>query len=385
MKNLLLAVCVFVLFLVQCTPASAKKNPAKAPGYYAKALEYEESKDFIKARIEINKALEMDPDNPEYLLRKGLYLAMVGQVEEAVVWYKKSYKLKHDPAVAYSIAANLAILGKYADAEIYSILMAYKATDFIPNTKLLTEIELELWKLDRAQQCITALDEMEIDAVCFKKELKRRKSAKEKGSHLQMRGIKNHLYLKTGTITTGTSQEKGMEKDESVLTILNKELLADIIGYAVAVCRHFKVPVDIIIPAADKESAYAAEILGKVTGAVVVSDPADTIKGKHVWICVDNFISQKSIKELYASLKAKGKIPYIFSLAFPRSAARQCSTAPDITGLGGVVKFDAAALNKEAVVKRINTFLKNEADAYVKEQALFYSGHREHIRLIDTR
>ena len=199
-----------------------------------------------------------------------------------------------------------------------------------------------------------------------------------------MRGIKNHLYMKTGTVLTGTSKDTGTETEESLFAVVDDEKMSDVLGRMTTLAREFGAPAERIISFPTPGGNSVTDALIKAAGAQFLKN-TDPLKGLPVWICMENYTENSELKELYKVIKGQGGRPYIFAFAASRSALRQASLGPDIAGTGGLVKIDKEALNMQDIAKQIKQFSGPKKDAYIKEQMLFYSGVKADIKIKEKR
>jgi len=357
---------------------------ASAPAYYEKARTYEKQGDFTRALSMIERAAARDARNAEYHMLKGYYLSRLGRTEEAAAAYKRSYELKPEPHVAYCLAEILAADGRYIEAEPYAVRVVYHNSGFVPGLKLLCEVELALWKLDHARQCLDALDYLNAEAGALKRELARRRRVKPE-ARPAAGGLKNYCYFKAGTILTGLPGAGKSVPGEPLLTVLNTEELADILGRMLATAQAFRVPVRYVTSFPASGGNMITSLLVRTAGAREVKDGTD-ITGRPVWICMENYDTEGDLARRAARIKARGGRPYVFSLGVSRSALRAAAAAPpDIGGVGGSVYLDERRINVEDAVRRVKQFLRGEAASYRRAQLRFYSGDRGDVRIREKR
>lgn len=376
MTKYVLCVCaVAALLAAQCGPSPKE--------FYHNARVMEEQGDFLKALELIEKAIEKDPENAEYIMNRGYYLSRLSRVEEAIQAYKKSYKLDDQPHVAYCLSELLAGIGRYKEAEPYSIVVVSGNTGFVPAVKLLTEIELALWKTENARQCIEALDVMKAGTEYLKKEMDRRNSIIKAGKIEQMRGIRNHLYLKTGTVMTGTGKDAGTGAEEALFTVVTDSIMSDVTGKMIASAEGSGVPIQRVVSFPFFGGNVITDALTKTAGAKFL-DLSEDCRKLCVWICMENYSENRELKELISAIKSRGGCPYIFAFASSRPSVRRAEIGPDIAGIGGVAKIDTQSLSMQTITENIVKFLKSK-ETYTQSQNRFYSGIRSSIRIKEKR
>ena len=371
MKTYILLTAVLCLAIIQCAPSSREM--------YIAARNMEEKGDFPGALDSIDKALEHDPDNAEYLMSRGYYLSRIGRIEEAIASYRRSYKADDQPHVGFCLADLLAEAGRYKEAEPYAIVVVSGNTGFVPAVTLLTEIELALWKTENAEQCIQALDSLCVNTGYLKSEMKRRNAVKQADRIEEMRGIKNHVYLKTGTVLTGTSERTGTETEESLFAVADDRGMADVIARMSVLAEEYGEPVKNVISFPAPGGNVLTDILIKTAGAKFVRR-TDTFTGLSVWVCMENYSENNKLRELVSAIRKQGGKPLLFSYAVSRSSLRKAVLGPHIAGIGGMVKIDTS-LHMSVIAEHIMKFIQQGSEAYIREQNTFYSGPRAHISI----
>jgi tetratricopeptide (TPR) repeat protein len=133
MRQLLFLIFLLVPCLVQLQAQSG--GPLYQAHYYSQqAEEYIASKDWPEALKKLDKALDLDPGNPSYVVRKGQVLTLSGNYAGAVGAVKPLLKSKKCTPQAYQVYGNaLDLLGKPDDAlEVYAQgLQRFPSTGFL--------------------------------------------------------------------------------------------------------------------------------------------------------------------------------------------------------------------------------------------------------------
>ena len=93
-------------------------QPDLPVAYFVKGLVNRERKDYIKAMVDVEKALEYDPNYANALMLKGTLLYFAGEPEQSIPIIRKAMKLNphHPYNYSYHLAQGLYILRRYEEA-----------------------------------------------------------------------------------------------------------------------------------------------------------------------------------------------------------------------------------------------------------------------------
>lgn len=153
-----LARCLLATMLMLLAGSKVVAEVPRADSFYAMALQYEESAQYVQAIDALNQAVELEPDNTLYHFERGKVYFLQGDVERAIADLDVAIRLDPDHAPSYAIRGTaydesgdtesaLADLGRAIElAPSDAVLLRNRAVVRIRRQ----ELELALPDLDRA-------------------------------------------------------------------------------------------------------------------------------------------------------------------------------------------------------------------------------------------
>jgi len=85
--------------------------------FFIEGIDFISEREFEKAVIKINQAIQLDPKNPKYHYQKGNALFMMEEYEKAISEYDEAIQLDpKNPEYYYGKALTLRLLGRYDEA-----------------------------------------------------------------------------------------------------------------------------------------------------------------------------------------------------------------------------------------------------------------------------
>jgi tetratricopeptide (TPR) repeat protein len=103
---------------LQLADKATKLQPDLPVAWFVKGLVNRERKDYIKAMVDAEKALDNDPNYANALMLKGTLLYFAGEPEKSIPIIRKAMQLNphHPYNYAYHLAQGLYILHRYDEA-----------------------------------------------------------------------------------------------------------------------------------------------------------------------------------------------------------------------------------------------------------------------------
>lgn len=364
MRNYLSAAAVFIAAAVLIIAGTLRLTGGADPfrSFFTAALQAEEAGDCSAALTAINKALAVRPTDAEAAWRKAFYLNTLGDAAAAADWYRYSFSLKEDPAIAFCAADLLAGMARYEEAEYYVYYVVNGFPDYLRALQLLAETELALWHLDNAAWCLDRLTAQGGDPGVLPAEMARRRTAMDRGLANLPKGAWFRLFLKTGTIVLGGEADV-TGGDEAVFTPLDRTALHRLGRRAAALLDDRGIrPAAVLAAADDPETVLLAEVCAAFLG-VPVTVPA-TVPAGAVLICMVNYRDTDDLVQTWDLLKASGCTPYLLAAGVSPGAVRVCRVPPDMAGTAGAVLMETVSAAEIIALPEADTILPTPDTRY---------------------